>query len=152
LEEFRQFLKGLDQWEVTVPFNEAMKEKTKRIVCLEEELETAKKELAYYKIPDQFKINIQKVGKAPIIDLLIQLQGLKSPVDDSMVLHTTAQTVWAKILSNHFLDNGSTIRYGTALNYFKIEDDFDKENPVRKTSIKDRDKIYQIKPSKKQPI
>lgn len=150
LEEFQQFLKGMDKWDISVPLNEAMKEKAKRMACLEEELETVKKELAFFKIPDQFKINIQNVGKAPIIDLLIQFQGLKSPVNGSMVLHTTAQTVWAKILSNNFLDKGTPIKYGTALNYFKIEDDFDKDNPIRKTSIKDKDRIYRIKSSIKQ--
>lgn len=152
LEEFRQFLKGLDKWGITQTDNDAIKEKADKIKCLEEELEAMRKELAYYRIPDQFKINIQKVGKAPLIDLLIQLQGLKSPVDNSVILDTTAQTVWAKILSNHFLDDGSAIKYGTALNYFKIEDGFDKDNPVRKTGIKDKDRIYKIKPSKKQPV
>ncbi|WP_158856302.1 hypothetical protein [Lunatibacter salilacus] len=152
LEEFRQFLKGFDKWDVTVPFNDAMKEKTKTIERLEEELTTLKKEIAFYKVPDQFKVNILKVGKTPIIDLLIQLQSLKSPFDNSEVLDTTAQTVWAKILSNHFLEDGASIKYGTALNYFKIEDGFDKDNPVRKTSIKEKDRIYKIKLSKKQPV
>ncbi|MEX2564869.1 MAG: hypothetical protein WD431_02895, partial [Cyclobacteriaceae bacterium] len=152
LEEFQCFLTGLDKWGVAVPFNEALGEKIKRVEFLEEELASVIRELAFFKIPNQFKINIHKVGKAPIIDLLIQLQQLKSPDNGSMILHTTAQTVWAKILSNNFLDNGDQIKYGTALNYFKIEDDYDKDNPIRKTKVKDKEKIYRIKPSKKHSI
>ncbi|MEX2564874.1 MAG: hypothetical protein WD431_02920 [Cyclobacteriaceae bacterium] len=152
LEEFQNFLKGMDKWGVTVPFNEALREKIKRVEFLEEELASLTRELAFFKVPNQFKINIHNVGKAPIIDLLIQLQQLKFPENGSMILHTTAQTVWAKILSNNFLDNGDQIKYGTALNYFKIEDDYDKDNPIRKTKVKDKEKIYRIKPSKKHSI
>lgn len=147
LAEFQQYLKSIDHWHNTKPIEDVLKEKNEKIEELEAEIQKFKSELKRLNTVDGAKINIKNGPKESVISLFLQMQRLKGSNGDGLLI-TNAQTTWAKILSNHFLENGKPIKYGTALNYFQVDNRDDKKNPKRKTEVNEQDHPYTIETKK----
>jgi len=143
LAEFQQYLKSIDHWHNTKPIEDVLKEKKEKIEELEAETQKLKSELKRLNTVDGAKIDINNGSKESVISLFLQMQRLKG-LNGYGLLITNAQTTWAKILSNHFLEKGKPIKYGTALNYFQIDNRDDNKQPKRKTPIVERDYPYII--------
>ena len=144
LEDFQRFLRSIDQWAITDC--ETQETKDRRIRELEKQVAALKEDLANYRIQKKYRINIRKIDKMSIADLLIQLQELKSPEDNETYLYTPAETTWAKIISNFFLENGEDIKFGTVLNYFQKDGEPDETGkPLRKIPIKEPHSLFKLK-------
>lgn len=144
LAEFQQYLQSIDHWQNTKPIEDVLKEKNEKIEELEAEIKKLKSELKRLNTVDGAKIDISNGSKESVISLFLQMQRLEYTKGKELLI-TKAQTTWAKILSNHFLEKGKPIKYGTALNYFQVEDKDQRKVPTkRKTEVDEKDYPYII--------
>lgn len=128
---FQQYLKSIDRWNLASSLEELVQLKNKKIAELNLRLDTAKKDLSKLKV--DYKIKINHVDRTSVFDLFLQMRDLSSPLDGSRVFNDPAQSTWAKILANHFEDEGP-IPFDTALNYFR-----------GKSKIQDDKKLFELK-------
>lgn len=111
---FRETLKPLDKWEL-------MSTESEQIIRMKGEIKKLKEEISSLRVSDQFKIDIINGTKETIIGLLLEMKNLKDPKSKKSikdVFGNASQNTWAKIVANHFLDNGEIIKFGTVKNYF----------------------------------
>lgn len=131
---FLKILKTLDKWEI-------MSTESEKMIEMQSEIKKLKKEISSLRVSDQFKINIINGTKETVIGLfleMIDLKNLKSTNKVKDVFENASRNTWSKIVANHFLDNGETISFGTAKNYFaKVPDtEVDKNNIIHTISTK----------------
>lgn len=107
-----EYLDGLKQ------LTQEKKILTEQLSTAEEKIKNLEQELTKIRTLGRYKINIKKGYKGTVVQLLKDLKNLEDPETKNLILGTTAENTWAKILSNNFSDENKDISLETAENYF----------------------------------
>ena len=129
---FRQYLKSIDHRNLSSSLEELIRLKNDEIDALKQKLDSVSRDLSKLKV--DFKIKINHVDRTTVFDLFLQMRDLSNPANGSRIFIDPAQSTWAKILANHFEDDGA-IPFDTALNYFR-----------GKSKTKNSHQLFEVKP------
>jgi hypothetical protein len=146
LETFLEFLKSIDQWHKTEPFESVIGEKDQLISQLKSriaELELQLKETGKYDAGE--KIVISKGNLPVFMDLMQQLQNL-SLSNGNKLVRSQAQSPWYKMIARYFMHGDKDISIDTARNYFPAQKG---DKPAKFIEIAEKDKLFRIDPVNK---
>jgi len=145
LENFHKYLQTIDQWNKSKPIEAVINEKDELIKKLKERIMQLEEQVAEYnKYEAGEKVVITKGNLPVFIDLMLQLQALTLP-NQSKLLRSQAQSPWYKMIARYFLHGENEIPINTARNYFSAQKD---DKPAKFIEIADKDKLFQILPTK----
>ena len=143
---FTKYLETIDQWSTDKTKDEIIAAKEAELKNLEDEIAELNKKLkAARKLETEDYINITDNYLLTVLDLLLQIQELKSLDGKELVLSQT-QSVWLKMVCKYFRLNNEPISFDTIRRYFPA----DKREPgVKHAAIALKHQLFEIKPVKK---
>lgn len=144
LEAFQKYLSSIDQWNARPTYaiiaekNKQLDEQNKQINKLTAKLEELKK----HEVSQ--KISIEDNALPTLIDLFKQMSELTLPSGRSF-LRCDYKSPYYKLISKYFSQDGKSIAIESVRNYFVAESE---EVNEKGTPIRDKDRLYTIKPLK----
>lgn len=100
LTNFQKYLRSIDQWHTQKTLPEIIADQVELIRNQQSEIADLKAELKEARQWDGY-INVRSEQALAILDLFLQMQKLKAP-DGNELLITPAQNTWAKMISKYF--------------------------------------------------
>jgi hypothetical protein len=152
LTSFQNYLRLIDQWDTQKTLPEIISSQVELIKKQQSEIADLKVEL---KEARQWNgsINIRNEQSLAILDLFLQMQKLKAP-DGNELLITPAQNTWAKMISKYFREYDQAnigqvkeIKIDKLRYYLRGLDP--KDPPKRENEIPEKHRLYTIIPAKK---
>lgn len=137
VDSFIDRLKSRDVWGIIGTESE-------RNLRLIQEVKILKQQLEDFVVAPQHKIKVRCADKNHLFSLFEAISAIPNtsvePADQETMFSELPYRTWAKLVSNHFKINDEEIPLGTALNYFDST-----------TSLREKDRIFQIKAFKRKP-
>lgn len=152
LTSFQKYLRSLDQWHTQKTLPEIIANQVELIRKQQSEIADLKAELKEARQWDGY-INIRDEQALAILDLFMQMQKLKAP-DGNELLITPAQNTWAKMISKYFreydqenIGQVKEIKIDKLRYYLR---GIDPKDPLkRENEIPEKHRLYTISPAKK---
>lgn len=110
---FQDYLRSIDQWQITFSKDELLEFKSEKIEDLLSKIKELKSQLSSYKV--DYKINCP--DKESIISLVLNIRDLEDE-RGNLIFKCSGQSTWAKLISNHFKTD-TDIPFDTIMNYLR---------------------------------
>jgi hypothetical protein len=146
LRKFTEALIPLDQWNFHKSNDAVIAQQDSKIHVLEQQVIQLKADLKKATtLETEDYINIRAGYAHTLFDIILQLQDIKLPNNDSL-LYPATQIVWRRMICKYFREGNNEINFNSIHRYFPL----DKENMGRKyVKIADKDKVFKLVLTKK---
>ena len=152
LTSFQRYLRSIDKWHTQKTLPEIISDQTELIKKQQSEIADLKAELKEARQWDGH-INVRNEQALAILDIFLQMQKLKAP-DGNELLITPAQNTWAKMISKYFreydqenIGQVKDIKIDKLRYYLR---GIDPKDPLkRENEIPEKHRLYTIIPAKK---